>query len=273
MYFVHNRVESIFSIGSLVQRLVPEVAARGRPRTDGRGRPRTGDARFRRARSSTSCWRRRSSRTASTFPTRTPSSSTAPIATACRSSISCADDVGRSDRPAYALPADSAGRQPVAGCQESGSRRSRSSAISAADSASPRSTSRSAAPATCSAANRAATSKRSASRCMKLLEQTVRELKGEELEPDDPRQRQSAHRRANRRVLCARHEPAADRSTGGLPRRGRDAEIDRVLEEAADRYGPLPESMLNLADFGRIRVMADRARHQTASTAKAAPSS
>ena len=38
----------------------------------------------------------------------------------------------------------------------------------------------------------------------------------------------------------------------------RDAEIDRVLEEAADRYGPLPESMLNLADFGRIRVMADR---------------
>ena len=38
----------------------------------------------------------------------------------------------------------------------------------------------------------------------------------------------------------------------------RDEEIDRVLEEAADRYGPLPDSVLNLADYGRIRVMADR---------------
>jgi len=31
-----------------------------------------------------------------------------------------------------------------------------------------------------------------------------------------------------------------------------------VLEEAADRYGPMPDSVLNLADYGRIRVMADR---------------
>jgi hypothetical protein len=38
----------------------------------------------------------------------------------------------------------------------------------------------------------------------------------------------------------------------------REEEIDHVLEEAADRYGPLPESVLNLADYGRIRVMADR---------------
>ena len=38
----------------------------------------------------------------------------------------------------------------------------------------------------------------------------------------------------------------------------REEEIDRVLEEAADRYGPLPVSVLNLADYGRIRVMADR---------------
>jgi hypothetical protein len=30
-----------------------------------------------------------------------------------------------------------------------------------------------------------------------------------------------------------------------------------VLEEAADRYGPLPDSVLNLAEYGRIRVMAD----------------
>jgi hypothetical protein len=38
----------------------------------------------------------------------------------------------------------------------------------------------------------------------------------------------------------------------------REEEIDRVLEEAADRYGPPPDSVLNLADYGRIRVMADR---------------
>jgi hypothetical protein len=31
-----------------------------------------------------------------------------------------------------------------------------------------------------------------------------------------------------------------------------------VLDDAVDRYGPLPDSVLNLADYGRIRVMADR---------------
>ena len=38
----------------------------------------------------------------------------------------------------------------------------------------------------------------------------------------------------------------------------REEEIDRVLEEAEDRYGALPDAVLNLADYGRIRVMADR---------------
>jgi hypothetical protein len=38
----------------------------------------------------------------------------------------------------------------------------------------------------------------------------------------------------------------------------REDEIDRVLEEAADRYGPLPDALLNLADYGRIRIIADR---------------
>ena len=38
----------------------------------------------------------------------------------------------------------------------------------------------------------------------------------------------------------------------------REEDIDRVLEESADRYGPAPDSLLNLADYGRIRVMADR---------------
>ena len=35
-------------------------------------------------------------------------------------------------------------------------------------------------------------------------------------------------------------------------------EIDSILDEATDRYGPSPDSLLNLADYGRIRVMADR---------------
>ena len=92
---------------------------------------------------------------------------------------------------------------------------------------------------------------------MKLLEETVRELKGEELEDDvratvnlrvDLRIDASYVPDMNQRLMLYRKVAAARR----------DEEIDRVLEEAADRYGPLPDSVLNLADYGRIRVMADR---------------
>jgi transcription-repair coupling factor (superfamily II helicase) len=48
IYFVHNRVESIFSIGHLLQRLVPEARPRRGSRADGRRRARARDARFRR---------------------------------------------------------------------------------------------------------------------------------------------------------------------------------------------------------------------------------
>ena len=96
---------------------------------------------------------------------------------------------------------------------------------------------------------------------MKLLEETVRELKGEELEDDlratvnlrvDLRIDESYVPDMNQRLMLYRKVAAARR----------DEEIDRVLEEAVDRYGPLPDSVLNLADYGRIRVMADRARHR-----------
>jgi len=92
---------------------------------------------------------------------------------------------------------------------------------------------------------------------MKLLEQTVRELKGEEIEDDhratvnlkiDLRIDEQYVPDVNQRLMLYKKVAAART----------DAEIDRVLEEAADRYGPLPESVLNLADYGRIRVMADR---------------
>src|SRR5919201_4099410 len=92
---------------------------------------------------------------------------------------------------------------------------------------------------------------------MKLLEQTVRELKGEELEDDvratvnlgvDLRIDASYVPDMNQRLMLYRKVAAARR----------EDEIDRVLEESADRYGPLPDSVRNLADYGRIRIMADR---------------
>ncbi len=92
---------------------------------------------------------------------------------------------------------------------------------------------------------------------MKLLEQTVRELKGEELEDDlratvnlrvDLRIDSDYVPDMNQRLMLYRKVAAARR----------EEDIERVLQEAADRYGPLPDSVLNLADYGRIRVMADQ---------------
>jgi len=92
---------------------------------------------------------------------------------------------------------------------------------------------------------------------MKLLEQTVKELKGDEIEDDvratvnlrvDLRIDESYIPDMNQRLMLYRSIAAARR----------DEEIDDILEGAHDRYGPLPDSVLNLADYGRIRVMADR---------------
>ena len=90
VYFVHNRVESIYEIASRIQELVPA-----------RARRRRATARWARtisrkscspscATSSTCSSPPPSSRTASTFRSPTPSSSIAPSATASASSISCA---------------------------------------------------------------------------------------------------------------------------------------------------------------------------------------
>ncbi len=92
---------------------------------------------------------------------------------------------------------------------------------------------------------------------MKLLEETIRELKGEDLEDDvrstvnlridlridaayvpDMNQRLMIYRR----IAAARHED----------------ELTRIMDEVRDRYGPPPVQVLNLADYGRIRVLADR---------------
>ena len=37
-----------------------------------------------------------------------------------------------------------------------------------------------------------------------------------------------------------------------------DAELSRVVDEIRDRYGAPPPSVLNLAEYGRIRIAADR---------------
>ena len=92
---------------------------------------------------------------------------------------------------------------------------------------------------------------------MKLLEQTVRELKGEEVQDDvratvnlgvDLRIDESYIPDMNQRLTLYRTIAAARH----------ESEIDDVLEGAFDRYGPPPDSVLNLSDYGRIRVMADR---------------
>ena len=92
---------------------------------------------------------------------------------------------------------------------------------------------------------------------MKLLEQTVRELKGEEIEDEaratvnlgvDLRIDEAYVPDMNQRLMLYRRVAAART----------DDELDRVVDEIRDRYGPLPDSVLNLADYGRIRIMADR---------------
>ncbi len=94
---------------------------------------------------------------------------------------------------------------------------------------------------------------------MKLLEETIRELKGEEIEDDlraavnlrvdlrvdetyipDVNQRLTVYRR----VAAVRTEP----------------DLDRIMDEVRDRYGPPPDSVLNLAEYAAIRLLADRLR-------------
>ena len=91
---------------------------------------------------------------------------------------------------------------------------------------------------------------------MKLLEETIRELKGEDLEDDvratvnlkvDFRLDDVYVPDMNQRLMIYRRMAGA---------RSED-EIGRLVDEVRDRYGPTPTTVLNLADFARIRVLAD----------------
>jgi transcription-repair coupling factor (superfamily II helicase) len=92
---------------------------------------------------------------------------------------------------------------------------------------------------------------------MKLLEQTIKELKGEEIEDEI---RANVNLRVDLRIddgfipdmnqrLTVYRRFAAVRS---------DAELDRLMDEVRDRYGNPPASVLNLAEYAAIRLMADR---------------
>jgi transcription-repair coupling factor (superfamily II helicase) len=92
---------------------------------------------------------------------------------------------------------------------------------------------------------------------MKLLEQTIKELKGEEVEDDV---RANVNLRVDLRIdddyipdmnqrLTVYRRMAAVRT---------DEELERLVLEVRDRYGAPPESVLNLAEYASIRLLADR---------------
>ena len=92
---------------------------------------------------------------------------------------------------------------------------------------------------------------------MKLLEQTIRELKGEDLEDE---RRAAVNLRVDLRIdeayipdmnqrLSAYRKMASARSL---------EEVDQFLEELRDRYGAPPASITNLAQYARMRLLADR---------------
>jgi transcription-repair coupling factor (superfamily II helicase) len=92
---------------------------------------------------------------------------------------------------------------------------------------------------------------------MKLLEQTIKELKGEELEDEiranvnlrvDLRIDDSYIPDMNQRLTVYRRMAAVRTAP----------ELDRLMDEVRDRYGPPPESVLNLAEYASIRLLADR---------------
>ena len=256
IFFVHNRVESIFSIGNLLQRLVPEARI-----VVGHGQ--MGEDELERAMLDFVA-RKFDVLLATTIIENgldIPNANTIIINRADRYGLSqlyqLRGRVGRSDRPAYAFllipPEDNltpVAKKRLAAIKEfsdlgSGFR------VAALD-------------LEIRGAGNLLGGEQSGhieavgfEMYMKLLEQTVRELKGEELEDDlratvnlrvDLRIDETYVPDMNQRLMLYRKVASART----------EEEIGRVLDEAADRYGPTPDSVLNLADYGRIRVLAER---------------
>ena len=97
---------------------------------------------------------------------------------------------------------------------------------------------------------------------VKLLEQTVRELKGEEIEDEvravvnlnvDLKIDEHYMPDMNQRLMVYRRVAAARNET----------DLTAVLDEVRDRYGPIPSSVATLAEYGQIRLLADRLAVET----------
>ena len=96
----------------------------------------------------------------------------------------------------------------------------------------------------------------------KLLEETIRELKGEDLEDD---RRATVNLGVEFRIE-EDYIPDTNQRLGiyrQVAQARAAADVEKVLDEVRDRYGPLPESVLSLADHARIRVMADHLKVDT----------
>jgi len=256
VYFVHNRVESIFSIGSLLQRIIPEarvVIGHGQMGEEELERAMLGFVEH-----------KYDVLLATTIVENgldIPNANTIIINRADRYGLSqlyqLRGRVGRSDRPAYAyllIPPQEAlspvARKRLAAIKEfsdlgSGFR------VAALD-------------LEIRGAGNLLGGEQSGhietvgfEMYMKLLEEAVRELKGEEVEDDaragvnlrvDLKIEERYIPDTNQRLMVYRKVAAART----------EKELEAVLEEIRDRYGPLPASALNLAEYGRIRVIADR---------------
>jgi len=92
---------------------------------------------------------------------------------------------------------------------------------------------------------------------MKLLEQTIKELKGEEVEDEI---RATVNLRVDLRINDEYIPDMNQRLTVYRRMAGvrTEEELDRLVLEVRDRYGPPTESVLNLAEYASIRILADR---------------
>ena len=92
---------------------------------------------------------------------------------------------------------------------------------------------------------------------MQLLEQTIRELKGEELEDD---RRAAVNLRLDLRIE-ERYIPDMNQRLSAYRRIASartPQEIETLVAELADRYGSPPGTVKHLAEYARLRLMADR---------------
>jgi transcription-repair coupling factor (superfamily II helicase) len=92
---------------------------------------------------------------------------------------------------------------------------------------------------------------------MKLLEQTIRELKGEDLEDE---RRAAVNLKLDLR-LDDSYIPDMNQRLAAYRRLANARDLDgvgQIIAELRDRYGEPPIGVKNLAEYARIRLMADR---------------